>query len=107
MFVISIEMNISCFPLAGYLHIVSWPPELNDFSVFKNLQRIDGVDLFQALASLVIQDSLHAQGPFYLTHVRIRRLCAIQVSSRHVGNAALKKMRPCKRCCVYRVFLFI
>nr|CAB3243195.1 receptor tyrosine-protein kinase erbB-4 [Phallusia mammillata] len=55
--------------ITGYLHIVSWPEELRDFSVFQNLEQIGGTDLVKDLASLVIQDSMSPVGPFYLKHI--------------------------------------
>uniref|UniRef100_UPI00089DBC12 receptor tyrosine-protein kinase erbB-4 n=1 Tax=Ciona intestinalis TaxID=7719 RepID=UPI00089DBC12 len=71
-----------------YLKIVSWPGNLTDFSIFENLEQIDGFNLYKDLAALVIQDNVHANGPSYLMQIQslgFRSLRAINHGNVYIG----------------------
>ncbi|XP_076821591.1 epidermal growth factor receptor-like isoform X1 [Clavelina lepadiformis] len=74
--------------ITGYLHIVAWPKELANFSVFKNLQIIGGVGLYHDIVALIIQDNTHPAGPFYLdqiTSLGFESLRAINHGNVYIG----------------------
>ncbi|XP_077974626.1 receptor tyrosine-protein kinase erbB-4-like isoform X2 [Styela clava] len=75
----------------GYLKILSWPEELEDFGVFSELTTIMGIDLFREVASLLIQDSITDHGPFHLSQVK--RLGFKSLTSINYGNVYIGYMK--------------